>query len=362
MKIGILTYYNVHNHGAVLQANALRKIITSLGYQCQFLTFDRDYSLLPQKSVAKYKLGIKSILFYAHYLYEKGIGNIVYNINKRRLLNRYRRTNLPLGERYDCFDGYAIVIGSDEVFSLEVGINPFFYGNGLKTKKVISYAGSFGATVYDDIEKDALKKMISDGLNRMEAISVRDRNSQNIVKKLSHDNACLVCDPVILYGYRKEMKNYQPPLKDYLVIYSYDKNMNLPEEIEEITKYAKDNHLMAVSVGYYHKWCRSIQATPVELLGWIKNAKLVLTDTFHGAVMSIICNTPMLVKIRGNQNKLLFLLEEYELNRRVINDFSKISIIAGQHIDFDSINKKISEHREKSIKFLQEALGCNNNV
>lgn len=356
MKVGILTYYDVHNHGAVLQANALKTVIMSLGHDCEFLSFDRDYSMIPQKQANKYKISLKSIPFYLNYLYEKGIGNIAYNINKNRILDKYRKDCLPIGERYDAFQGDVAVIGSDEVFSLEIGVNPFLYGNDLKAKKIISYAGCFGPTTYKDIEESNLKDMISNGFLKMNAISVRDKNSQDIAKSVSGKNAELVCDPVILYGYKDEMDEFIPPLKDYIVIYSYDKNMNLKEETDRINKYAQDNNLKILSVGYYHKWCRNIQANPIELLGWIKNAKLVITDTFHGSVMSIICNTPMIVKIRGNKNKLSFLLDEYGLSDRIIEDFSKIDEISKQDIDFSEVNKLLEKRRKKSEKFLIDAL------
>ena len=47
MKIGILTYYGVHNHGAVLQANALRTYLMGKGHEVSFLTFDRNYDFIP---------------------------------------------------------------------------------------------------------------------------------------------------------------------------------------------------------------------------------------------------------------------------------------------------------------------------
>ena len=34
--------------------------------------------------------------------------------------------------KYEEFTGDLAVIGSDEVFSLEIGVNPFLYGNELK--------------------------------------------------------------------------------------------------------------------------------------------------------------------------------------------------------------------------------------
>ncbi|GIC73081.1 hypothetical protein LFLT20_00850 [Limosilactobacillus fermentum] len=45
MKIGILTYYGVHNHGAVLQANALKSVLQKIGHEVSFVSFERNYGL-----------------------------------------------------------------------------------------------------------------------------------------------------------------------------------------------------------------------------------------------------------------------------------------------------------------------------
>lgn len=359
MKIGILTYYGVHNHGAVLQANALKTVLESKGHECGFMEFERGYSNISQKQANKYKLGLGSIGFYARYLIEKGAGNILYNVSKKRTLAKFRATNIPMLGKYEDFLGDLAVIGSDEVFSLEIGVNPFLYGNGLNAKHVISYAGCFGPTTYADVVKQGQQKMISDGLHHMDAVSVRDQNSLETVKKTAGIDATLVCDPVILYGYEKEMQSFTPPMKDYILIYSYDKNLNDATEYNHIKAYAEKHNLKAVSVGYYHKWCKSIDASPFELLGWIKNARLVVTDTFHGSVMSIICNTPAVVKLRGNQNKLRFLLSEYGLLDRTISNFAEMESVADKSVDFDKVNAAIQERRATSMKFLDDALaGC----
>lgn len=359
MKIGILTYYGVHNHGAVLQANALKTVLESKGHECGFLEFERSYSNISQQQANKYKFGLGSIGFYAKYMMEKGLGNILYNVSKKRTLGKFRAVNIPLLGKYEDFSGDLAVIGSDEVFSLEIGVNPFLYGNGLKARHVISYAGCFGPTAYEDVVKQGQQKMISDGLHHMDAVSVRDQNSLETVKKTSGIDATLVCDPVILYGYEKEMQSFTPPMKEYILIYSYDKNLNDAVEYNHIKAYAEKHNLKVVSVGYYHRWCKCIDASPFELLGWIKNARLVVTDTFHGSVMSIICNTPAVVKLRGNQNKLRFLLSEYGLLDRRISDFAEMESVADKTVDFDKVNAAIQERRAASMKFLDAALaGC----
>lgn len=356
MKIGILTYYGVHNHGAVLQANALKTVLEQKGHECGFLEFERSYSNISQQQANKYKLGLGSIGFYAKYMTEKGIGNILYNVRKNRTLEKFRTANFLMKGKYEDFTGDLAVIGSDEVFSLEIGVNPFLYGNGLKANHIISYAGCFGPTTYEEIVKQGQQKIISDGLHRMDAVSVRDQNSTEAVRKTAGIDATLVCDPVILYGYEREMNSFMPPMKDYILIYSYDKNLNDESEYNYIKKYAEKHNLKIVSVGYYHKWCKSIDASPFELLGWIKNADLVITDTFHGSVMSIICNTPAVVKLRGNQNKLRFLLSEYGVLDRVISDFSEMEAVANKNVDFDVVNAAIKERREASMSFLDDAL------
>ena len=356
MKIGILTYYGVHNHGAVLQANALKTILSNIGYECGFLAFERSYSNITSEQTSKYKIGLCSIPFYAKYLLEKGPGNILYNLKKRKTLSTFRMKNLPMIGSYEDFTGDLIIIGSDEVFSLEIGVNPILYGNNLKAKHVISYAASFGPTTYEDIAKQNQTDMIARGLSKLDAVSVRDRNSAQTVEKVTGIRAAIVCDPVILYGYREEMNSFYPPIKNYILVYSYDKNLNNENEYRHIVEYAEKHSLKIVSVGYYHRWCKSIDATPFELLSWVKSAKLIVTDTFHGAVMSIICNTPAVVKLRNNQNKLSFLLEEYGLSRRAISSFEELGQVAAMPVEFAEVNKHLAERRDYSMEYLNGAL------
>lgn len=360
MKIGILTYYGVHNHGAVLQANALRTILAAKGHDAEFLTFNRNYDFISQEQSKKYKISLASIGFYFKYMAEKGVGNILYNIKKNKVLNQYRAAMIPFAGRYSDYDGDMVIIGSDEVFSLEIGINPSLFGHALKCKNAISYAGSFGSTTMQQVKELGCLELIASGLQRMSAVSVRDGNSKEIAEALAQKEATLVCDPVILYGYEKEMTEFVPTEKDYIVIYSYDKNMNQPEQIEAIRNFAKKNGCKVYSVGYHHKWCdKNIAPTPNELLGWIKNAKYVVTDTFHGSVISIICNTPMLVKLSGNQNKLKFLLTEYGLTGRIMEDYTQLDEVAANSVDFDHVNAVISERRQASMNFLEAALKTN---
>ena len=63
----------------------------------------------------------------------------------------------------------------------------------------------------------------------------------------------------------------------------------------------------------------------------------------YGSVLSIIMNCPFVAKIRGNRNKLAFLLEEYGLSDREIYDFNDISALFSKRIEFDKVNHLIQE-------------------
>jgi len=359
MKIGILTYYGVHNHGAVLQANALQSVLKSMGHDVSFLSFDRSYEFLTTEQAKKYKIGFASVMFYIKYMSEKGVRNVFYNIAKRKKLNLYRKKSFDVETKYSKFLGEVIVIGSDEVFSLEIGFNPMMYGLGLNSKKIISYAGSFGPTTIQDIILKGKSKEIQTGLEKVSAISVRDLNSKYIVKELCGRDVPMVCDPVILYGYKSEMDEFVPKDKDYILIYAYDSRMNDVIEVNLIQRYAKRYGMRLYSVGYFHKWCdKNINASPTELLGWIKNANCVITDTFHGAVMSIICNTKMAVKIRNNANKLQSLLSEYALEKQIICSFEELEGVIDNTIDFQHINEQLDIKRNEAIKYLKGAIEC----
>lgn len=341
-----------------MQANALKAVLQNMGHEVEFLVFERSYEYIPQKQMKKYKITIASVPYYAGYIFQKGVGNVIYNFHKNQRLKAYRQSQFVLKTPYDVFDGDAIVIGSDEVFSLEIGYNPMLYGVGLKSTRKLSYAGSFGPTTLEDIKRHGKETAIGRALLQMDALSVRDQNSQNIVRQLTGIDVPLVCDPVLLYGYQTEMGEKKPGESDYILVYAYDGRMNDADEVAAIQAYAKAQDKKLYSVGYYHKWCnRNINVSPEQLLRYIRNASLVITDTFHGAVMSIICNTPMAVKIRGNTNKLRYLLTEYGLADQIMADFSELESVSNHHIDFEAVNQIVREKRDSSMEYLKNALG-----
>jgi len=359
MKIGILTHYQVHNHGAILQMYGLYYTLKSLDYTPYILTYEKNFDFIPKELSSKYNLSFRSIPFYFQYFKKQGIFKTLFNFNKHKKLKSFKNNYYnfqPLTQANIDF----VVIGSDEVFSLEVGCNKMMYGYDIPCKNIFSYAPTFGQTNIDIIKKLGCFELIQNGLKKFKEISVRDIYASDTVEQLTGIKPEIVCDPVLLYGFKKEMTitcNKIPKSK-YLLIYAYDNNMNNPEEVAIIKKYAKNNNLVIVSSGYYHKWADiNINVNPIELISLFKNATCIVTDTFHGSVLAVLTNRPFASFVRKmNINKMTYLLKSFEVISSKMDNWNNLSnILAYQH-NWDIVNRRIAEEREKGINYLKKAL------
>lgn len=360
LTYGIITHYDVHNHGAVLQLNALVKVLHGeFGIKAQALQFDKNYDFMGRELKAKYELSVRSAGIYAKYLREYGARLVAFNVKKKRLLDGFKAENGLIGPYYTaCGTLDGVIVGSDEVFALHTGPTPVFFGHACPSDKVFAYGGCFGPTTLADIERLHCRPFVASGLSAMRGLGMRDRNSREITEALTGRTAEAVCDPVILYGYIREIAGQQPPqLPPYLVVYAYDKKMNDPKEVARIRTFAQKKGLKIVSPGFYHRWADyNVNADPVEVLRYFKHAACVVTDTFHGAVMSLITGRELAVKLRDNANKLLNLLEEYGLAHRVLSDGWNLEEIFSEPVDYGHVNAEIARRRADSMDYLHRMI------
>ena len=359
-KYGIVTHYMVHNHGAVLQLTALIRTLKKKGIEASALQFEKSYDFMGHAVRAKYEISIKSVGIYIKYLMSEGFRKTWYNFRKSRTLSHFKKETGIIGPYYtDAKDLNGVIIGSDEVFALHSGPTPVFCGHAAPSKKVFAYAGCFGPTTYKDVVELHCKAFVEGGLQAMCGISVRDENSREVVEKLTGISPKLVCDPVLLYGYEEEIAKMEKPIKDnYLLIYAYDGRMDTPEEVVAIKNYAKTHGLKTLSPGFYHPWVDiNANVDPVNLLGYFKYASAVITDTFHGSVMSIITDASIAVRTRdSNHFKLYNLLAEYGLEDRIVTSWDKLDAVLNLPIDFNSVHEQVKVRRADSMAYLDEMI------
>lgn len=93
---------------------------------------------------------------------------------------------------------------------------------------------------------------------------------------------------------------------------------------------------------------------PDKWLGYLLNAKMVITDSFHAVAFSIINNKPFYVFISRNGNRITSVLELFGLQDRLITcaeemDFTK-------EIDWEPVNQKLEEVRKENQDWLKESI------
>lgn len=363
-KAGIITHYDVHNHGAHLQLYALIQCLNELGYEAKALRFQKNYDFMGGvEATKKYNISFLSVPTYINYAVKNGIDRTLYNISKRNTLAKFRRKHSVVGEYYsEAKDIDIVVIGSDEIFSIEAGPNPWYYGIGVPCNYEIAYAASFGPSTLEMIKKHNVGCLVGAGVNNLKHIAVRDKNSADIVEYYTNNRPEIVCDPVLLYGFSEQLapeliKDFNNKHKEnYCIVYSYDDNMNDDETVRSIRDFAKNRNLKIYSIGYFHRWCdKCINLDPLDVFKWFSKAVMVFTDTFHGSVISLTTETQFVSKIRGNGNKLAFLLEQFGVSDRIVSDFSNIETVTKALIDYSVVKKRIADIRAKSMHYLEEA-------
>jgi hypothetical protein len=133
--------------------------------------------------------------------------------------------------------------------------------------------------------------------------------------------------------------------------------MNDEQTIKAIKNYANKRGLKIYSIGYFHRWCdKNIDLDPLDVFKWFSGAEIVFTDTFHGSVISLETCTQFISQIRGNGNKLAFLLEQYGVSDRKVDSFVSIEQITEKPINYEVVGKTILKIREESLQYLRSAL------
>ena len=354
MKFGVLTWYKAINHGAILQAYASQQVLKSCGISPIFL----DYEWLSGQVVNPYRV-IKSRfrkLITGDFRYRK----IYHSMKKEKetLFRRFREENIDdigdcYGETYD-----TIMVGSDMVFGLQEGWQPYMFGIGLQAKKFFSYAAcSGGSSSIKVAQKYGYGSEIRQSLSKFSGLGVRDKETENFIKAMGvEQKAISTIDPVLLYGYKEEMeawdtgkwKQHEP----YLLIYSYFSHMNGRNEVRVIKKYAEQKNLKIVSCGYYHPWCHeNVNADPKEFLEMFMSATAVVTDTFHGTVFSLINSKDFVSVLRGNSFKVKDLLCKCGMEDRIVNSDTMFGVLSTK-VDYSHFYQWLEKERSISKQYI----------
>ena len=156
----------INNYGSFLQAYALKKVLEELGCNVQFVDYHPGETLIPPDG----GVGIKRKIFKATEVFKYSAPFIekVHFINYKRTYGKYFYPYLGItDERNYSPEVDILIIGSDEVFNCvqsntNVGFSPELFGQNRQSKKLISYAASFGNTTEEKIDKYGIREKLAE--------------------------------------------------------------------------------------------------------------------------------------------------------------------------------------------------------
>lgn len=364
-KIGLLTFQNAYNHGAVLQMYGLVTAIKNLGYDITVINYRNEYFLeyyiygfsfiRSNKYSNKYKT-IERLL--------KNPGHFFGTISRGKKMARFIDDFIPiskwvtrdelsdLNNEYDTF-----IVGSDQVWNMSLSdYDTTYYLDFVDDcNRRISYAASIGKEYITGFEYDLMAK----NLKCYDRISVREKKAQEIIKEKFGLDSDVVLDPTLLHDgnfwSKVADRSKRIPQKPYLLIYMIQKSTNLIRIAERIAKEEKLEILTIFGAKIESKHRTMRDASIEDFLGLIKNAKYTFVTSFHGLVFSILFNTPFyyeLAKSIPNTNsRLIDLCSMLGLSDREITDN-----VSHRQIDWKDVNSKLEIKREESIEWLRKTL------
>ncbi len=361
MKIGTLTYHDTTNYGAVLQAYALQKKINDLGYDCEIIDYKCDaitqrYKIKKLSECKNLKQLVKSILTNRNSkILKNKFKNFEKNYQKLSSKSYYKSDIIDTNRIYDKF-----VVGSDQVWNLELsGEDATYFLDFVDSdEKKLSYAASFGYSKVPDKYLDITKE----NLSKFNNILVREEQGKKIVKNLLNRDVEITLDPTLLLNSSDwnniiDKTNIENINYDYILLYIIAPNNDI---IEFARKLAKKKNCKIIYINHSYKNVIGVKnvktAGPDEFLYYLKNAKYIVTTSFHGVAFSINFKKQFFYALSKETNNFNSRIENLVNllgleDRTIDKDFSKYKTI-----NYENVYSKLDEQRTLSQNELRKEL------
>lgn len=347
-KIGIITITGLGNCGNRLQNYALQQAIekvcdcrceTLINKSCRLKGYIKQIIMHRRKGLTKREQAFQQ--FNDCYVHFSDI----------RINNITRDNHL---REYAC-----LVCGSDQIWNSDYPENDRAnFGYFFSEQQVISYAASFGTNTIAKNKKSRYAKY----LKRMKTISVREEKGKELAQGLTGRSDIFVhIDPTLLLTAEEWMQIEKKPgmyhgERFVLKYFLGEKNGEVNEKLEE---YAAQNGLTIIDVispdsPYYN-------IGPSEFLYLERNAELIVTDSFHSCVFSMIFKRPFIVVDRNDHgmqsmgSRLDTLLGKFGLERRKYQTES-FGRLASEPIDYSIVKDILETEKNISYQYLRREL------
>lgn len=303
-KIGVLTFHKPINYGAFLQSysfsNALSRELKNVDVEII------DY-VAP---LEKRKVVINLLWTLKHF----GLKEAAREYKKIKMFRSYQKV-LNVSEKssfdtlrdlYEYIDNEydALIIGSDAVFNWnQNGYPTAFIPDYEFSIPVLTYAASVHGLRFYDETKETIKQCKST-FDKMSFVGVRDKCTETFVQYCCGESrATHCCDPTFMFtsldteqyvsDYEDKMnKRYGFDINEKYIVFMGTEN-KLMESIKK--RYGNDYTFVSAFKNNKYTDIFLYDINPFEWAKLLSKATIVVTSYFHGTLLSLINNTPVIV-------------------------------------------------------------------
>ena len=344
-KAGIITIYgDYENYGNRLQNYAVQECLKKLNLEPFTIKYMHigaeeeaiDYNL---DRLAAFKDFNDNIKFYDEKLYVE------------------KETPEGYGSDLD-----YICIGSDQIWNYNFRriFSRKAFADFMPKEKKMAFSASIGVSSAPDKDTEDYK-IFAENLNELKAISVREDAAKDIIKEISgRDDVKVVLDPTMIVtreDWEKVIKRPKQLKSDNYIVKCFLGEVD-PEKDAAIKKYAEENGCEILDV--MSEDSEFFGIGPAEFVYLEKNAKLVVTDSFHSSVFAIIFGTNFVVfqrdtkTLKSMHSRIETLLDTFKLHHRIFVD--KISEDMFKETDNEVAQKILEEKRKDAMDYFKTVL------
>ena len=350
-KVGILTFQNTLNYGALFQSYALYEVVSELGYDTEVI--DYHCPAIEMNEGLDFKLSEPKTLL-----------KFIMKLPKQKVFNRFRdriayspSCNLEsIAEVAKGFD--HIIVGSDQVWNPNIirGDLTYFLPFEVDPDHCKTYAASIGIDEFPT--REPYRTLIS----HFSSLLMREQTAVNEILRLLPEpsNAVpqTVCDPTLLLGRQRWQRLAEKPAwvkdKEYVLVYSVSEHKQSGKVAKQLAKeYGCDivqirQRRQGKIPGAIH--CRNL--SPEEFLGLFAGAKAVVVSSFHGICFSLLFEKDFFVTMSDSgKSRMTDIMSSFDIEDHIV-DGTRKGFQLGQLDYLNDITPKLNEMRVSSLAAL----------
>ncbi len=301
--------HRVINFGSALQAYALQRKISGLGFDSEIIDYKYPSDITRKRSINSLLTDIFAFIraFLMGFPQKKKVKRFTSFKNLHLALSPESYDADTIHQNPPLYDVY--MTGSDQVW------NPRHIGNdgnfllsfAPKAKPKVSYASSFATSMIPDEYKKQYSELLSDYAR----ISVREPSGVRLIEELTGKKATVCCDPVFLLN-RQEWDEIEKEAivkvpEKYILVYAlyymfdpYPELLNIINHVQKELGY-RVLYLNGRKEDAFRSNSSVLKAEgPADFIKLIKNAEVVITSSFHGVAFSLIYEKPLMAIVQSN--------------------------------------------------------------